>query len=60
MEILLVSGQIVCIAGLVYGAWLAISYTQWIEARPPSGKQTAPASDPEELAVWRNYLACDV
>lgn len=61
VEILFASGQLVCTAGLLYGAWLAITHTQWTEARRlPARERAARALDPKEMEVWRNYLACDV
>jgi len=61
MEILFVSGQILCAMALAYGAWLAIAYSPWNAGKPQrSDAEVALAMDPQEQAAWRNYLACDV
>jgi len=58
-EILFAGGQIVCIAGYLYGAWLVLSHAASTATPARAGNELPPGADAEERAVWERYLACD-
>ena len=61
VEILFGAGQVVCVAGYLYGAWLVITHAG---GRGPLQffvrERLAPQDDPDGAAVLQRYLAFDM
>jgi hypothetical protein len=61
VDILFAGGQIVCMAGYVYGAWLVIRHAGSIGSPPPDTREYCPPRpNREDREAWKRYLACDV
>ena len=61
LEILFTVGQIVSVAGYLYGAWLVISHAVITGSRHPEMREEFPLHvEREEREAWKSYLACDL
>lgn len=60
IDFLFICGQILCLAGYLYGAYLVITHSDAFKPNDEKKREDfAPQSDPKEDLVWRKYLRSD-
>jgi len=60
LDFLFGCGQVLCLAGYLYGAYLVITNSDAFKSVEGKKREdSAPRSDPKEEVVWRKYLRSD-